>query len=213
MGGRGQTFAGGSTGGNAQPISTESLLSASGKRQEIMQVMDAVKRVSDEYGQTLEDIQIATMGKGGERVMAYYDSGGNLAVNKNYFDSKKMDKAYDECVKMGFHPPRGKKSGLEATAAHELGHKLTDAYAQKMGMGSWQLDKASNQIIKEAKKKLGYKKMSDVSKRISGYGSSSNAEAIAEAFSDVYCNGKRAKKESKAIVSVLDSALKKKGGN
>ena len=35
------------------------------------------------------------------------------------------------------------------------------------------------------------------------------AEALAEAFADVYCNGSKASKESKAIVDVMNSYLKK----
>ena len=45
--------------------------------------------------------------------------------------------------------------------------------------------------------------------KISGYARSSNAEAIAEAISDCYCNGSKAKAESKAIKSVIDKYLKK----
>lgn len=44
-----------------------------------------------------------------------------------------------------------------------------------------------------------------MSRKISEYATVSNAEAIAEAFTDVYCNGNKAKSESKAIMSVIDS--------
>ena len=47
-----------------------------------------------------------------------------------------------------------------------------------------------------------------MAKKISTYATHSNAEAIAEAFSDVYCNGKKAHKESQAIVNVINSYLK-----
>jgi hypothetical protein len=46
--------------------------------------------------------------------------------------------------------------------------------------------------------------------KISGYATESNAEAIAEAFADWKCNGKKARTESKAIVNVVDSYLKPK---
>ena len=44
--------------------------------------------------------------------------------------------------------------------------------------------------------------------KISGYATHSNAEAIAEAIADCYCNGKKAKSESKAIKGVIDKYLK-----
>lgn len=89
FGGRGSSSSGGATGGvgAGTVVSTESLLSASGKRKEIAQTMQAVKNVADRYGVDLSDIQLATMK--GSPAMAYYDSRGNLAVNKSYFDSKK----------------------------------------------------------------------------------------------------------------------------
>lgn len=116
-----------------------------------------------------------------------------------------MNAAYDKCVKSNFHPPRGKKSGLEAVASHELGHRLTEEVGRKMGLGDWQLDRASSRLVKEAKKSLGYKTMSQVTSKISGYAKQNHAEAVAEAFADVYCNGKKAKKESSAIVNALNS--------
>lgn len=205
FGGRGSSSSGGAPGGvgAGTVVSTESLLSASGKRKEIAQTMQAVKNVADRYGVDLSDIQLATMK--GSPAMAYYDSNGNLAVNKSYFDSKKMNAAYDRCVKSNFHPPRGEKSGLEAVASHELGHRLTEEVGRKMGLGDWQLDRASSRLVKEAKKSLGYKTMEQVTSKISGYAKQNIAEAVAEAFADVYCNGKKAKKESSAIVNALNS--------
>lgn len=216
FGGRGAGSGGGGGGGasgglNSNDIvSTTSLLSASGKQTEINQVMSAVKNVFDDYGIDLTDIQIATLKGKGLTTMAYYDQAGNLAVNKNFFDSKAMDTAVDECVASGYHPPRGNKSGLEAVASHELGHRLTEEVGRKMGLGSWQLDQASNTIIKDAKKKLKAKTTADVRAKVSGYAKESNAEAVAEAFSDVYCNGKKASRESKAIVEVVNGYLGKK---
>lgn len=216
MGGRGSSSGGGGGGGAsgglnpADIVSTTSLLSASGKRSEIDSVMNAVKSVYDDYGVDLTDIQIATLKGKGMTTLAYYDAQGNLAVNKNFFDSQRMDKAYDMSVESKYHPSRGNKSGLEAVAAHELGHKLTDEAAKKMGLEGWNIDKASNTIVKDARKKLGYKTTADVRSKISGYGSTSNAEAVAEAFADVYCNGKKASKASKAIVDSMNSYLGKK---
>ena len=44
--------------------------------------------------------------------------------------------------------------------------------------------------------------------KISGYATHSNAEAIAEAISDCYCNCKKLRSEIKSIKSVVDKYLK-----
>ena len=183
---------GGGRGGGTDVKNTESLLSAgAAKQQEINETMNAVKAIADRYGLNMNDIQLATVGARSAGVMAYYDSQGNLAINKNYFTSEGMNKSYDNCVKNGYHPSRGDKPGLTAVAAHELGHALNHKVA-----GSWEnLDKEANKIVKEASKKAGYKSVKDFRKAISGYASKNSAEAIAEAFSDVYCNGSKASKE------------------
>lgn len=49
-----------------------------------------------------------------------------------------------------------------------------------------------------------------MARKISRYATVSNAEAIAEAYSDVKCNGGKAKAESKAIIETLNKYLKKK---
>ena len=216
MGGRGASSSGGAMTGGAsasQILGTESLVSARERYpNEVDNVLDVAKDISEKYGVAVEDLQIAYMDKSGQSTMAYYDNKGNLAINEKYFDSKKMNQAYDECVKNGFHPPRGNMTGIEATTAHEMGHRLTDVAGEKMGNGSWKnnvfaLDKTANTIVSEAQKNLGYKSVDALRSKISGYAKQSNAEAISEAFADVYCNGKKASKESKAVVSVLEKYL------
>ena len=213
MGGRGAGSGGGGTGGlNGGNIAgTESLVSMrESNPQEVDQILNVARDVRDQYGVTVSELEVATIkGQQGSRIMAYYDSGGNLAINEKYFDSAKMDTAYDACVSAGWHPGRGNKTGLEATAAHEMGHRLTDVAGQKAGYGDWAIDKTSNQIIAEAKRRMGAKSVDAVRKGVSGYGQSNNAEAIAEAFSDVYCNGNKASKASRTIVNVLDEYLRR----
>lgn len=216
MGGRGSSSGGtggGATGGlNGGNIrGTTSLVSErESDPRAVDDVLNVARDVRNQYGVTVEELQVADIGgRQGQSVMAYYDIGGNLAINRTYFNSAKMDKAYDECVKSGWHPSRGSKSGLEATAAHEMGHRLTDVAGQKAGNGTWSLDKTSNSIVAEAKTRMGAKSVNDVRNGISGYGKASNAEAIAEAFSDVYCNGNKASRASKAVVGVLDEWLRR----
>lgn len=90
--------------------------------------------------------------------------------------------------------------------AHEYGHALNDAVARKMNTT---LDASARVICEEARKRTNHKGVVKMANSISGYASYSNAETIAEAFCDVYCNGKKANKESIAVVGVMNSYLKK----
>ena len=210
MGGRGSSSSwGGGGGGGVNVADTRSLISAEGKASEITETLQVLKDVEDEYGVILEDVQLATLNGASGAVMAYYDSNGNLAVNESYFNAKTMNDAYDACVQSGFHPSRGDKTGLEAVVAHEMGHRLTDAAGINSGGKAWDLDKTSNEIVEAAAKKLNYKNSASMASKISGYAKESKAECVAEAFADVYCNGKNAKKESRAVVTELNKYFKK----
>ena len=213
MGSRGASSGGGGAGGMnpADIVSTESLISARGENQSgVDDTLTVARDIYDKYGITVTDFRVATLkGKSAKSVMGYYDGFDNLAINKAYFDSKKMDSAYDSCVKSGWHPPRGNKTGTEALVAHEMGHKLSDAMGKKLGYNINAVEGASSRIILEAKKNLGVKSVGDVRKKVSGYAKKNNAEAVAEAFADVYCNGKKASKESRAIVDVLDKYMRR----
>lgn len=162
--------------------------------------------VNEEYGDIPWDFKLATLKGKGKSALAYYD-GSNIAINEDYF-SKNMTKAYADAEKSGFHPSSGKKTAMQAVAAHEFGHGLTDLAARNMGSG-YTLDSAARRIVNEARPSTGHRGVVQMANAISRYASASNAEAIAEAYSDVYCNGKRAKSESKAIIKVLNSYLKK----
>lgn len=138
--------------------------------------------------------------------MAYCDSFGNVAFNENYFNKKKLTTAYDECVKSGYHPGRGNKTAVQAVAAHELGHHINNKLAARLGKDS---DALATEICNTARKQTKHKGVVQMENKISRYASSNNKEAIAEAMADVYCNGKKAKRESIAIVNVIDSYYKK----
>ncbi len=209
---RGGGTGGGASGGLSQGsiIKTSEMISTrdEGKRPEVDQVLKVLKDVRDTYGVTVTEAQIASIrGRASNGVIAYYDIDGNLAVNKKFFDTAKLDAAYDDCVKEGFHPKRGKKTGIEAVVAHELGHRLTDVAAQKRGYGKWQLERVAGEIIDMAMKNTRHKDRASFAKRISGYAESNPAETIAEAYADVYCNGKKARRESREAVKVLEDIL------
>ena len=206
-GGKGSSWTGGnSTLNPADIVSTTSLVSARElNQQEVDEVLQTFKDIKDEYGYIIDDIQIATLKGDGASTMAYYD-GSNIAINQAYFNKAQMEGAYARCVEQGFHPSQGNKTALQAVASHELGHALTDAVGAKMGAIKGD---TANAILKEAQKQGKFKgTLADMAGKISGYAKYNPRECIAEAFADVYCNGKKANKESQAIVNVMNKYLK-----
>ena len=170
------------------------------------EVVKTLKDFQDEYGLSYNNTRIAKL-KPKSNALAYYDGDG-IAINAKYLNSKKMNDAYQRCVESGFHPKSGSKTGMEAVVAHELGHALTDAVGAKMGVKGG-IDASSKAIVNEARKQTKHRGVVQMASKISGYAKSSNAEAIAEAVADVYCNGKKARSESRAIVNVMNKYLKK----
>ena len=209
MGGRGASSSGRYGGGGklspSDILSTNSFVSERHNYDISNDVLDVFKNVNEEYGYVIGDILVAKIKGKSNSTMAYYD-GTNIGFNETYASTKVLNKAYANCVKSGFHPSNGNKSPAEAVASHELGHALSDAVGKKMG--GLDIDSASDRIVKEAKKQTGHRGVVQMAKKISTYATHSNAEAVAEAFSDVYCNGKKAHKESQAIVNVINSYLK-----
>lgn len=168
------------------------------------QIIGTMKDFFDEYGLKYNNTREANIVGSDSGTLAFYDGSG-VTFNAKYLNGYAMQNAMKECEKSGFHPPLGGKTGLEAVAAHELGHSLNDLVAQKLGTT---LDGAAKKIFREANKNLGSPDAHKMAGAISGYAKSSNAEAIAEAIADCYCNGKNAKAESIAIKVVVDKYLK-----
>ena len=171
------------------------------------EVSKTLKAFKDEYGLEYSNTRIARL-KSGSNALAYYDGSG-IAINSSYLNSERMNEAMKQCAESGFHPSMGNKTGMEAVVAHELGHALTDMVGVKMGNKQWlDFEKTSTDIVNEARKQTKHRGVVQMASKISGYATHSNAEAIAEAISDCYCNGKKARAESKAIKSVVDKYLK-----
>ncbi len=68
--------------------------------------------------------------------------------------------------------------------------------------------KDSQKILNNQAGKRKYQNTTKIANAISGYAKENNAECIAEATADVYCNGRKAKTESKAIVKALKKLIK-----
>lgn len=167
-----------------------------------------------ELNSVINDVYIAkTKGAGARTVMAFWNSAGELGINKNFGDIDKMARAYEGSVKSGFHPSQGNKTAEQAVIAHELGHSLTTLAQQKTGAKSF--DDVAKRIMKDSQKILNkqagkrkYQGTNKIANAISKYAKENNAECIAEATADVYCNGRKAKAESKAVVQALRNLIK-----
>ena len=186
-------------------LSTTSLISERERYQkEVDDTLTVLRDMYNQYGVTI-DTEVADL-KPGTGAMGFYE-GTNISINREYFNTDYMNRAYSEGVKSGWHPSNGNKSGMEAVVSHEFGHALTNEVGKVMGVSG--IDNIATKIINEAKKGSGHKGVVQMASKISRYATTSNAEAIAEAFSDFYCNGSNAKKESKAIMNVINKYLKK----
>lgn len=221
MGGRGAN-SGDLGGGNASSLNSEkagdiwNYRHNENNEQFVDNINQTVKEMAESYDglmNTINDIYMAKV-KDNPTVMAFWDiDHGELGINTRYGNIEKMASAYDDCVKKGYHPGRGNKTAEQAVIAHELGHSLTSVAMQKMRSNSF--DDVSKKIMKEAQnilnkglKKKKYPGTRKIATKISEYATSSNAECIAEATADVYCNGSKAKAESKAVVQALKGFLK-----
>lgn len=214
FGGRGARGSGGREGGGGglnpgDIVSTRDFIGERGHMEATVdEVLSVFSDVQGEYGYVVNDIELATLKGNGASALAYYD-GANIAFNESYMSGESMSKAYAACVKDGFHPSNGNKTALQAVAAHEIGHGLTDAVADKMGItGVRKIDTAATRIVNEARKSTKHRGVVQLASKISKYATYSNTEAIAEAFSDVFCNGNKARSESRAIVGVMNKYLK-----
>ena len=167
------------------------------------EVTRVLKDFQKEFGLNYNNTRIAEL-KPNSNALAYYDYEG-IAINKKYLNSKVMNDTYQKCVESGFHPPSGSKSGMEAVVSHELGHALNDMIAKKLKLS---LDEAATRIVSDATISTDHKNMTSLTAKISGYAKKSHAEAVAEAVADVYCNGKKARTESREIVNFMNDYLK-----
>lgn len=163
---------------------------------EIMNTRDAMER---EFGDPVKSLSLHVATFGDRGTLGAY-GGNTLYMNEKYAKSKNLTEAMQKAVETGFHPGIGNKTGAEAVTAHEIGHRLGEVAAQKAKI-------SERQIVGNAAKKIGVK-TENMAGFISGYARSNYGETIAEAMSDVYCNGKNASKASQAIVSELKSILK-----
>jgi len=171
-------------------------------------INEGVRKIDEDFpgvmADTVTSVNATTFG-GSDKTNTlgvYSPSDKSVGINTNYTNIEKMNAVYDAAVDKKYHPSRGNLTGTEAVALHEMGHALTDNLASKMGEKS--LDSAAKKIVDKAyKTSKGKGGTLAWAKTISGYAADSNAECIAEAVSDWYCNGNKASSASKAIITEM----------
>lgn len=198
-------------GGSGKPIDIQSRMDVWSYRHNqnnepfVDAINDSIRTIENDFPGVMNSVYEVNAAKfGGEdntHTLGAY-GGGELMVNQNYTDIGKMNAVYDKAVAAGYHPSRGNKSGTEAVTLHEAGHALTDSLIT--ATGSKDIDGAAKKIVdgayKSSKGKGGTTKWAG---GISKYAQESNAECIAEAVADWYCNGNKASSQSKAIMNEI----------
>lgn len=208
--GSGANLGKGSGGVDSRNIKNERDLLSDSKvnRADVGDVLNVARDINEEYGVDVGQFVLAEVVGKDSTTMAYSD-GTDIGFNSKYFEGGRMNQAYDACVASGFHPSRGNKTAMQAVASHEYGHVLTEKAAVKLGVNTTNgLDSAAKVIVDRARATTSHKGSVSMAKKISGYAGHSNAECVAEAVADVYCNGRKAAAESRAIVKELKSILK-----
>lgn len=190
----------GGGGGGAQVLSSHPLTEHIGKgggafADEIMNTRDAYER---DYGSAVTDMNLAAATFGDPSVAGAYGQ-NTLYMNQKYIQNANLTDAMKNAQESGFHPKLGTRTGAEAVAAHEIGHRLGEVAAQKAGI-------SEKDIVGRAASKVGIK-TENMAGHISGYARTNYGETIAEASCDVYCNGTNASRASIAIMAEVKSIL------
>ena len=201
-GGEGQ-FGGGMTGENtsttvlsSHPLTDEISKGGGSFANEIMNTRDAFER---EYGAAVKQMNLSVARFSDATTLGAY-GGDTLFMAEKYVKNKNLTQAMKSAEKSGFHPSIGNKTGAEAVASHEIGHRLGEMAAKKAGI-------SEQDIVSRAAKKVGIK-TENMAGHISKYARSNYGETIAEASADVFCNGKKANRVSKAIMNEVKGILK-----
>lgn len=169
------------------------------------QINSSVRTMEDDFPglmQTVTSVNAAELGgKDKTQTLGFYSPADkSVSMNQYYTDIDRMNAAYDNSG--SYHPGRGNKTAVEAVSYHEMGHALTDHVGAKLGATG--IDDAAKRIVDNAYNNSGGKGGTKAwANKISGYAAESNAECIAEAVCDWYCNGSKANAASKAIMTEL----------
>lgn len=208
--GKGSSLGGGGGGvnefdnlGHIKPYSEEHPESADAIHEYVLAIEDL--HDSGEFTNIADQLMDMFVAGVDDGTLAFYGRGTGMAINQAYLNMENMNRAYDKAVEKGFHPSRGGKSGVFAVMSHELGHAITDKIAEQRGTD---IDSYSKSVIEEVTRKRRIT-ATRLAERISGYAGHSDAECIAEAVSEVRCNGSKASAEARAIYAILKRDYRK----
>lgn len=181
---------------SSNPLTDEISSGGGNFANEIMNTRDAFEA---EYGNAVKkmNLHVATFGDS-SALGAYGDD--TLYMNRQYVKNAYLTQAMQASAKSGFHPGLGSRTGAEAVASHEIGHRLGEVAARKAGI-------SERDIVARAAKRAGIK-TENMAGHISGYARMNYGETIAEASADVYCNGRNASKASRAIMAEIKKILR-----
>ena len=161
---------------------------------EIMNTRDAFEA---EYGSAVKHMNLSVARFSDATTLGAY-GGNTLYMNRSYVSNRNLTDAMKNTD--GFHPGIGNKTGAEAVAAHEIGHRLGEVAAQKAGISERDIVARAGKTVKIS--------TANMAGHISGYARTNYSETIAEASADVFCNGNKASKASKAIMAEVKKILK-----
>jgi len=181
---------------NAKPLTEQISKGGGAFANEIMNTRDAMEA---EYGSAVTDMKLYTATFGDPTVLGAYGD-DTLYMASKYVKNKNLTEAMKNAEKSGFHPSIGSKTGAEAVASHEIGHRLGEKAAKKAGI-------SEKDIVAKAAGKVNIK-TENMAGHISKYARSNYGETIAEASADVFCNGKKASKASIAIMNEVKAILR-----
>lgn len=180
---------------SSQPIGEAISKGAGLYANEIQNARDAMERA---YGNIISKANLSIADIGKSALGAY--GGGTVYMSKRFTSSQNLTESMKAMAESGFHPKIGNKTGAEAVTAHELGHYLADRVSKKTGL-------SEREIVSRAGKRIGVK-VNNMASQISEYARYNYAETIAEASADVYANGRKASKASRAIMAEIKRSLR-----
>lgn len=180
----------------AHPLTDEIGKGGGSFANEIMNTRDAFE---SEYGSAVKQMNLSVAVFGDATTLGAY-GGNTLFMAEKYVKNKNLTIAMKASEKSGYHPSIGNKTGAEAVAAHEIGHRLGEIAAKKAGI-------SEQDIVARAASKVNIK-TENMAGHISKYARSNYSETIAEASSDVFCNGNKASRVSRAIMAEVKTILR-----
>ena len=179
---------------DSNPLTDEISRGGGSFANEIMNTRDAFEA---EYGSAVKNMNLSVARFSDRTTLGAY-GGNTLYMNRRYVSNRNLTDAMRDTN--GFHPGIGNKTGAEAVAAHEIGHRLGEVAAQRAGI-------SEREIVARAGKAVKIN-TANMAGHISGYARSNYGETIAEASADVFCNGRNASKASIAIMDEIKKILK-----